>query len=45
MKKIVLKILGIITIVIFLLQVNMVVIAANLNDVNKKIEEKEPACV
>ena len=41
MKKLVLRILGIITIVIFLLQVNMVVIAANLNDVNKKIEEKE----
>ncbi len=41
MKKIVLKMLGIILVAIFFLQSNMVIAASSLSDVNKQIEEKE----
>ena len=41
MKKIFLKMLGIILVAIFFLQSNMVIAASSLSDVNKQIEEKE----
>ena len=41
MKKIVLKILGIVLVAIFFLQSNMAIAASSLSDVNKQIEEKE----